>query len=89
MLPLGVQLDRHLASNPGKRDIGLRAAKLLQRDTGDISLAGHAGGGRQHSVGADEIAALSDSFARKPYRLVVVAPAELCVSGDPVVDRRA
>src|SRR6478672_3808645 len=88
VLPLGVELDRHLPFDPGKRNVGLRAAKLPRCDTGDISLAGHARGGRQHSVGADEIAALSDSFARKPYRLVVIAPAELCVSGDPVVDRR-
>src|SRR4029077_14791330 len=88
VLPLGVQFDRHLPCDPGKRDIGLRAAKLLQRDTGDISMAGHARGGRQHSVGADEIAALSDALARKTHRLVVVAPAELCVSGDAVVDRR-
>src|SRR6202022_1755777 len=82
------RLDRHLACNPGKRNIGLCAAKLLQCDPGDLSLAGHAGGGRQHSVGADEIAALSNAFARKTYRHVVIAPAELCVGGDPVVDRR-
>jgi hypothetical protein len=69
-------------------NIGLCAAKLLQCDPGDISLARHAGGSRQHSVRADEIAALSDALARKTYRLVVIAAAELCVGGDPVVDCR-
>src|SRR3984893_18910283 len=88
VLPVGFRLDRHLACNPGKRNIGLCAAKLLQCDPGDISPAGHGGRRRQHSVGANEIAALSDALARKTYRLVVIAPAELCVGGDPVVDRR-
>ena len=49
------------ACDPGERNVGLRAAKLLQRDLGDIGLPGHAGGGGQHPVGADEIAALADA----------------------------
>jgi hypothetical protein len=46
------------------------------------------GGGGEHAVSADEIAALSDALARKAHRLVVVAPDELGVGGDPLIDRR-
>ena len=88
VLPVGFLLDRHLVCDPGERNIGLRAAKLLQRGCGDIVLAGHAGGGGEHSVGADEIAALTDALARQPHRLVVIASDELGVGGDAVVDRR-
>ena len=49
VLPVGFQFDRHLACNPGKRNIGLRAAKFLQCSGGNISFAGHAGGRRQHA----------------------------------------
>src|SRR6478672_1198364 len=70
VFPLFVQLDRHLACNPGERNIGLRAAKLLQRGLGDVFLADHACGGSQHPVRADEIAALPDALARKTHRLV-------------------
>jgi len=58
-----------LACDPGKRNIGLRAAQLLQCDLGEIGLSGHARGGRQPAVGADEINAMSDAFARKTHRL--------------------
>src|ERR1700692_3454709 len=51
-------------------------------------MTGHAGGSGQNPVGADEIAALSDPLARKPYRLVVVVAAELSVGGDAKIDRR-
>ena len=88
MLAVGVPLDRHLACDPGERNVGLRAAKLLQRGLGDIFLSGHAGGGREHAVGADEIAALADALARKTHRLIVVAPDELRVGSDAVIDRR-
>src|SRR6195256_5366008 len=88
VLPVGVPLDRHLACDPGERNIGLRAAKLLQCDLGDIVLSGHARSGRQYPVGADEIAALSDALARKTHSLVVVAPDELGIGGDAVIDRR-
>jgi hypothetical protein len=39
-------------------------------------------------VGANEIAALSNAFARKPHRIVMVAIEELGVGGDPVIKRR-
>ena len=52
------------------------------------SVPGHARRGRQHPVGADEIAALSDSLARQPDRLLVVASNELGVGGDAVIDCR-
>ena len=64
MRPVSVILDWHLVREPAERNIWLRAAKLLQRDPGDISMAGHAGGGGQHPVGADEIAALPDALAK-------------------------
>jgi hypothetical protein len=63
VLPIRFQFDRHLACNPGKRNIGLHAAKVLQGNAGNISLAGHGGGARQHAVGADEIATLSEALA--------------------------
>ena len=88
MLAVGVLLDRHLAFDPGERNIGLRTAKLLQRGFGDIVLTGHASGGSEHPVGADEIAALPNAVAGKTHRLVVVAPDELGVGGDAVVNRR-
>jgi hypothetical protein len=50
-------LDRHLVCDPGERNIGLRPAKLQQCEFGNIILSGHARCGRQHPVGADEIAA--------------------------------
>ena len=39
-------------------------------------------------MSADEIAALSDTLARKTHCLLVVAADELGVGGDPVIDRR-
>jgi hypothetical protein len=60
----------------------------VRRSSCNATLAISVGSSRQHSVGADEIGALSDALARKTYRLVVIAPAELCAGGDPVVDRR-
>ena len=46
VLSVGVLPDRHLVCDPSERNIGLRTAKLLQRDPGDIVLSGHARGGR-------------------------------------------
>ena len=66
VLPLGVLLDRHLLSDPGKRNIGLYAAKLLECGRGDLGLTGHAGCCGEHSVGAYEIGALADTLARHP-----------------------
>jgi hypothetical protein len=68
-------------------EFGIEGA-MLQCDVGDIILSGHARRGRQHPVGADEIAALSDSLARQPDRLLVVASNELGVGGDAVIDCR-
>ena len=82
VLPIGLVHDGHLACDPGERNIGLRAAKLLQRGRGDIVLSGHAGGRREHPMGADEVAALPDAFARQSNGLVVIAPDELRVGGD-------
>ena len=51
-------------------------------------LSGHAGGGGQYPVGADEIAAMPDGLVRQPHRLVVIASYELGVGSDAVIDRR-
>ena len=64
--------DRHLVRDPGERDIGLRAAKLLERFRSNLGMPGHTGGGGEHLVGADEITTVTDGFARKPHRLGVV-----------------
>jgi hypothetical protein len=47
--------------DPGERNIGLGAAKLRSAAAATSRLPGHAGGGREHAVGADEIAALPDA----------------------------
>ena len=49
VLPVGFPFDRHLAGNPGQRNIGLRAAKFLQCSAGNFGFAGHAAGRRQHA----------------------------------------
>ena len=82
MLPVGLMHDGHLACQPGERNIGLRAAKLAQRGRGDIGLPNHAGGRREHAMGADEVAALPDAFARQSNGLIVIVPDELRVGGD-------
>src|SRR5262249_31169413 len=88
VLAVGVLFDRHLACHPRERNIGLRAAQLLERRLGDRALPGHAGGSGEHPVRADEIAAQPDALAREAHRLVVIAPDELGVSSDSVVERR-
>ena len=88
VLPFGLMHDRHLACDPGERNIGLRAAKLLQGGRGDIVLSGHAGGRREHPMGADEVAALPEAFARQSNGLLVIAPDELRVGGDAAKNRR-
>ena len=55
---------------------------------GDIVLSSHAGGRREHPMGADEVAALPDAFARQSNGLVVIAPDELRVGGDAAKNRR-
>ena len=44
-----------VGSDPAERDIGLRAAQLLQCCLGNDDPADHAGGGGQHPIRADEI----------------------------------
>jgi len=70
------------------RDVGLRAAKFLERGRGDIANSGHAGGSSEHPVRADKIASLTDRFARQPHRLFVVPPDELGVGSDAREERR-
>ena len=88
VLAVGVLLDRHLVRDPGERNIGLSAAQFLERGRGDPDLSGHAGGGGQDAVGADEIAALPEGFAGKTHGRVVVAPDKLSVGSDAAIDRR-
>ena len=66
VLAVGVLPHRQIFCDPGERDIGLRAAQLLERSRGDIMLSGHAGGGGQHTMPADEIVARPDRFVREP-----------------------
>ena len=77
MLPVRVLLDRYLVRDPSKRNIGLHAAKLLERGHGGLNLTGHAGGGGEDTVGAGVIAAQADGDARQSYRLIVIVPDEL------------
>ena len=74
--------DRHMADEPGDGNIGLRPSEFEQRGFGQIVSARHAGGGGQNPVTANEVAALPDTFACKAYRLVIVAPDKVGVSGD-------
>ena len=60
-----------------------------ERGFRDLDLAGHAGGDRQHAVGAGEVAALADRLARKRDRFTIVPADELGVGGDAMVDRGA
>jgi len=88
VLSVCIQFDRQVFCDPGEGNIGLHAPKLLEGGCGNFFLSGHAGGGGEHAVGADEIAALADAFARKPHRLVIVAAEELGVGGDAAIKRR-
>jgi hypothetical protein len=73
MLAFGDLLDRQVMGDPVERNIGLRAAKLMECGSGDVKLASHAGGGGQHTVCADEIGTSPDTLAGEPHCLVVVA----------------
>ena len=88
VFPVGFLLDRHLGGDPRERDVGLRAAQLLQRRLRNVVVTCHRGGGGQHPVGADEIAALPDALAREPDRLLIVARDEMGIGGDAAIDRR-
>src|SRR6516225_11166796 len=87
VLSFGVVLEGHLLRDPVDRNIGLSATKLLQGGLGDIVLAGHASGGREHPMSADEIGALTDALTREPHRCLVVASDIRGVGGDAEVDR--
>ena len=87
VVPVGVALDRHMRCDPGKRNIGLDAPKFLQGGSGDGLFSSHARRGGQDPVGADKIAALPDSLARKPHGLFVIARDELSICGYPVINR--
>ena len=69
--------------------LGLRAAQLLECSRGEIMLSGHAGGGGgQHTMHADEIAALPDRFVRQTDGFIVVVADELGVGGNAIIKRR-
>ena len=88
MLEFAALHNRHLIRDPAKRDIGLRAAQLLKRSRSDIGMSGHAGGGGEHSMRADKIAALAYGFTRQPHRLGIIAPNELRIGGNAGKNRR-
>src|SRR5258707_15828864 len=71
VLPVRVLLDRYLVRDPSKRNIGLHAAKLLERGHGGLNLTGHAGGGGEDTMGVGVIAAHADGDARQSYRIIV------------------
>jgi hypothetical protein len=50
MLAIGVALDRHVGGDPGERDIGLRAAQLLECGLGGVGLSRHGGGAGEHPI---------------------------------------
>jgi len=80
-LAVGVVLERHIGCDPGQREIGLRASQRVERGAGDIGVSGHGGGGAQHAVAADMIAAQANARACQPHRLGVIASDELGVGG--------
>src|SRR5450631_4165831 len=60
VLPVRVLLNRYLVSDPGKGNIGLSAAKLLQCRVSEFGRSGHAGRGGEDPVGAGVVAAQTD-----------------------------
>src|SRR5271166_3910130 len=88
MLSLGLLLHWQFVLYPGKRDIGLGAAKLPQGGACDLVISGHGGSGCQDTMSADEVAALTQRLARKADRLVVVAADELGIGRDAEIQRR-
>src|SRR5262245_19545946 len=79
--------DRDMLRDPSKRDVGLRSAQLLERGFGELDLARHTRRSGQYAVGGDEVGALTDRFARKPHRVVLVASEQLGTSGYTSDDR--
>ena len=88
VLSLGVQPHRHFRGDPRQRNIGLGAAKFLQRGRGDRAQTGHASRSGEDPVRADEIGTFADALSRQPHRLIVIASDELPVGGDAMIDRR-
>ena len=82
-----IQPERQMLDDPCDRDVGLRAAQVLQRGLGQLDLTRHRSGGSEHPVGGGEVGALTDRLAREPYRLVIIASDELGVGGDAATDR--
>lgn len=66
-----IAANRHFPSDPGKRDVRLRAPKLLRRVLGDGDFSGHGRGGGEHAMSADEIVALANGGARQAHCLGV------------------
>ena len=87
-LPVRLVLDRYVIPDPGERNVGLRAAKLLQRGRGDLGRRRHAGGGGQHPMGAGEIAAKTNGGARQLDRLLVIASDVLGEAGRAIIERQ-
>ncbi len=85
MPPILLPLEPHLASEPGQRNARLHLPQRFQREAGGIGFAAERG--RQHAVGADEIAALAQRFAGEADRLDVVAADILAIGGDAAIDR--
>ena len=85
MLALGL-VHRHLACHPGKRDVGLHTANLLDHGRGEVVVTRHGGGRSEQAIGADEVSTLADRFACQPHRLIIVTPDKLRISRDAVVD---
>ena len=84
---IGVMLPGQLRRDPGERNIGLGPAQLRKRAPGEFDLAGHAGGDRQHPIGAGEVAALPGRLARQCNRFLIVPSDELGVGRNAVIDR--
>src|SRR6185295_6488624 len=51
-------VDRHLARHPGKSDVWLHTANLLDHGLGEIVITCHGGGRSKQAIGADEISTL-------------------------------
>ena len=64
MLSLSVQPHRHFRGDPRNRNVGLGAAKFLQRCRCDLALTRHTGRGGEQAVRADEIGLLADALTR-------------------------
>jgi hypothetical protein len=80
-------LDEHLAPHPREREAGLDASQRVKRSPGKVYVSCHGGGGRERAVARGHVGALTDAFAREPYRLLVIAPNEFGVGGNRVIDR--